>query len=41
MGDHELEAFIASRKGRVGEGDSRTGKANGQAGVRSKSNGVH
>lgn len=41
MGDNELEAFIASRKGRVGEGVGRTGKANGQAGVRAKSNGIH
>lgn len=41
MNDDELRSFITSRAAIIGGGVGRAGKANGQAGVRGKSNGVH
>lgn len=41
MSDDELETFIASRKGLFSGSVGGKAKANGQAGVRSKSNGIH
>lgn len=41
MDDDELEAFIASREGRAGEGIGRKGKAADQKGLRGKSSGLH
>lgn len=41
MNDDELRSFITSRAAIVSGSTGRTGKTNGQAGVRSKSNGVH
>lgn len=41
MSEDELEAFIASREDRSGEGSGRAGKASGSAGMRGKSSGLH
>lgn len=41
MSDAELEKFISGRKGLLGSGVGRTGKAEDQAGVRGKPSGVH